>query len=193
VYTTGRAISAKSDADLRRLRDLKLHTLYLGLESGDEEALCWMEKGETAAHMVHAGMRAQECGLRLSVMVLLGLAGREHSRRHARATAAALNLLQPRMLSVLRLIPIPGTPLANDIREGRFEMLSEQQAVEELRVVVADLRLNGTIFRANHSSNVLPLEARLPRDQSRLLEELDYLLLSGRLDAKGPGPMPLSL
>jgi hypothetical protein len=97
------------------------------------------------------------------------------------------------MLSVLRLIPIPGTPLANDIREGRFEMLSEQQAVEELRVMVADLRLNGTIFRANHSSNVLPLEARLPRDQSRLLEELDYLLLSGRLDAKGPGPMPLSL
>jgi len=193
LYATGRAIAAKSDTELHRLRELRLHTLYLGLESGDEEALRTMEKGETAAHMVHAGMRAQQCGLRLSIMVLLGLAGRKGSLRHAQATAAALNLLQPRLLSVLRLIPIPGTPLDADIQAGRFEPLSELQAVEELRELVAGLQLRGTIFRANHSSNILPLEARLPHDQTRLLGELDRLLHSGRLDATGPGPLPLEL
>lgn len=193
LYATGRAIAAKSDTDLRRLRELRLHTLYLGLESGDEEALRIMEKGETAAHMVQAGMRAQECGLRLSVMVLLGLAGRKASRRHAQATAAALNLLQPRLLSVLRLIPIPGTPLDADIQAGLFAQLSEFQVVEELRELVAGLQLHGTIFRANHSSNILPLEARLPHDQARLLGELDRLLQSGRLDASGPGLLPLEL
>jgi radical SAM superfamily enzyme YgiQ (UPF0313 family) len=193
LYATGRAIAAKSDAELRRLRELRMHTIYLGLESGDEEALRQMEKGETASHMVEAGMRAQDCGLHLSVIVLIGLAGRKASRRHAQATAAALNLLQPRLLSVLRLIPIPGTPLDDDIKEGRFEPLSELQAVEELRELVAGLQLNNTIFRANHSSNILPLEARLPNDQQRLLGELKALLHSGGLDEAGPGLLPLGL
>jgi len=53
--------------------------------------------------------------------------------------------------------------------------------------------LHNTVFRANHSSNVVPLEARLPRDQPRLLAELDALLAAGRLDADGPGRMPLWL
>jgi len=193
LYATGRAIASKSDLELRRLRELRLHTIYLGLESGDEEALRLMEKGETAAHMVHAGMRAQDCGLHLSVIVLIGLAGRKASRRHAQATAAALNLLQPRLLSALRLIPIPGTPLDDDIREGRFEPLSELQAVEELREMIAGLQLRNSIFRANHSSNILPLEARMPNDLPRLLRELDGLLRSGRLDEAGPGPLPLGL
>jgi hypothetical protein len=45
----------------------------------------------------------------------------------------------------------------------------------------------------NHSSNVVPLEARLPHDKQRLLGELDALLGSGELDRRSPGPMPLWL
>ena len=193
AYATGTAIAGKSDAELRGLRSLKLHTLYLGLESGDEAVLRDMRKGESAELMTREALRAQACGLHLSVMVLLGLGGRQRSREHARATAAALNRMQPRLLSALRVIPVPGTELLRRVEQGLFAELSEHEAVSELRVLLAGLDLSRTVFRANHASNVVPLEGSLPRDKARLLAELDELLESGRLDRDSPGPMPSAL
>lgn len=193
VYATGSAIAAKSDAQLAALRALRLQTLYLGLESGDEETLRRVSKAETAEAMIAAGQRAQQAGLRLSVMILLGLGGAERSPAHAAATAAALNRLQPRLLAALRVVPVPGTELYADAKTGRFQQLSEHQAVQELREIIAHLALTNTVFRANHSSNVVPLEGRLPRDQARLVVALDRLLASGRLDTESPGAMPMWL
>jgi radical SAM superfamily enzyme YgiQ (UPF0313 family) len=193
VYATGQAIAAKTDAELQTLRQLKLQTLYLGLESGDEATLQRVRKGEDAAGMVAAAVRAQACGLRMSVMVLLGLGGAAHSAAHAQATADALNRMQPRLLSALRVIPVPGTELADDVRAGRFQQVTERGILLELRRLVERLDLRNTIFRANHNSNVIPLEARFPRDQATLLAHLDALLASGQLDDHSPGPQPFWL
>lgn len=193
LYATGRSIAAKSDAELRELKALRLHTLYLGLESGDEETLLRVKKGETAAAMAAACGRAQDAGLRVSVMVLLGLGGRERRDEHASATAVALNRMQPRLLSVLRVIPVPGTELHRQVERGSFMPVTEHQAVAELRAMVAKLELQNTVFRANHTSNVFPLEARFPRDKPRLLAELDHLLASNTLDTRSPGRTPMWL
>lgn len=190
-YANGDSILARTDAELRELRSLKLHTLYMGLESGDDAVLRAVRKRETAAAMVAAGQRAQACGLRMSVMVLIGLGGRVGWCTHAAATADAVNRMQPRLLSALRVIPVPGTPLAKDAKAGRFQMLTEVEAVTELRALVAGLELTQTVFRANHASNIVPLEGRFPKDKPRLLAELDALLASGDLDARTPGRMPL--
>ena len=193
VYATGSAIQAKPENELRALRAARLHTLYMGLESGDDETLRHVCKAESAAEMIAAGRRAQDCGLRMSVMILLGLGGAERSREHAEATAAALNRMQPRLLSALRVIPVPGTELYAEARSGQFRQLTECGAVEEMRLIVECLDLTNTVFRANHTSNVIPVEARLPRDRRRLLEELDALLASGTLDRNSPGRTPLWL
>jgi radical SAM superfamily enzyme YgiQ (UPF0313 family) len=193
TYATGSAIAAKTDEQLRSLRADKLHTLYMGLESGDEETLRLVRKGETAGAMVEAGGRAQAVGLRLSVMVLLGLGGVERSDAHVDGTIRALNAMQPRLLSALRVIPVPGTELFEDVEAGRFRQVSECGVVEELRRLIADLDLRNTVFRANHSSNVVPIEARLPHDRLRLLGELDALLAADVLDAKSPGRLPMML
>jgi radical SAM superfamily enzyme YgiQ (UPF0313 family) len=111
LYANGNSILAKTDDELRRLKELKLHTLYMGLESGDNATLRAVHKRESAEEMIEAGRRAQAAGLRMSVMVLIGLAGKERSTEHARATATVVNAMQPRLLSALRLIPVPGTPL----------------------------------------------------------------------------------
>ncbi len=193
LYANGSSIAAKTAEQLQALRALRLHTLYLGMESGDDETLRRCCKGELADRMVAAGLAAQAAGLRLSVMVLLGLGGAERSQQHATATAAALNRMQPRLLSALRVIPVRGTELHAQVRRGEFLPVTERAAVEELRELIAGLELTSTVFRANHSSNVVPLEGRLPHDKSRLLAELDHLLASGVLDARTPGPQPLWL
>lgn len=190
VYANGRSILAKTPEQLAALHALKLHTLYMGLESGDAEILVRVRKSDRVEEMVAAVERAQTCGLRMSVMILIGLGGRARTHEHARATAEALNRMQPQFLAALRFVPVAGTPLAAEIRAGGFVPLSERGAVAEMREILAGLALEHTLFRANHVSNVVPLGGRLPRDRTRMLAELDALLASGALDPEGPGPMP---
>ena len=189
MYANGASILAKTDDQLRRLKELKLHTLYMGLESGDNHTLKEVNKQETAGDMIQAGQRAQAAGLRMSVMVLIGLAGKEHSLQHARVTAEALNQMQPRLLSALRLIVTSNTQLA----KNGLQMLTEYEAVAETREMIAGFKLEQTVFRANHSSNIVPLEARFPKDKERLLGQLDALMTSGKLDRKSPGALPFWL
>ncbi len=193
LYANGSSIARKSEAELRALRARGLHTLYMGLESGDESILADCHKGETATGMVQAGILAQTAGLRLSVMILLGLGGAARSDAHAERTAAAVTRMQPRLLSALRVVPTPGTPLYDDTAAGRFTPLTEWQVVHELRALIAGTALASTVFRANHASNVVPLEGRLPKDKPGMLAALDALLASRRLDRETPGPMPLWL
>jgi len=189
IYANGASILAKTDAELRRLKELKLHTLYMGLESGDNETLRTVNKRESAEEMIEAGLRAQAAGLRMSVMVLIGLAGKQRSPEHARATAEAVNKMQPRLLSALRLVTTPNTSLYH----SGFKMITEYDAVAELREMIQGLELEQTVFRADHSSNIVPLEARFPKDKERLLAQLAALLASGHLDKKSPGRLPWSL
>jgi hypothetical protein len=97
------------------------------------------------------------------------------------------------LLSALRVIPIPGTELYKEEQGGRFTQLTEFQAMNELRKMIQKLELQSTVFRANHSSNILPIEGRFPTDKDRMLREVDALLASGSLDTESPGPPPLSL
>jgi radical SAM superfamily enzyme YgiQ (UPF0313 family) len=186
VYANGSSIAANSDVQLAELRRLKLHTLYVGLESGDEELLKSVEKGETAQGICEAVQRAQRAGLKCSVMILLGLGGREGSARHADATAALLNRMQPPLLSALRFVEVPGTAMYPG-----YETVSEFDAVRELIRIVGGLELRRTVFRANHSSNPLPLEGRLPKDRDALVRYLEAMLPA--LDRSGPGRLPFAL
>lgn len=193
MYANGHSILKKSDTELAELKSLKLNTLYMGLESGYEETLQTVKKRETAKEMITAGQRAQAAGLKMSVMILTGLGGQAYKTQHIIDTANALNQMQPRLLSALRVIPIPGTELYDDEQSGRFSQLTEYQALEELKDMIGLLELESTVFRANHSSNILPMEGRFPKDKERLIDELETLLASGILDTQAPGEPPLSL
>jgi len=188
LYANGSSILAKSPDELKELRNLKLSILYMGLETGDEEILKLVNKKENVSDMVKAVKQAQECGLKCSVMILLGLGGKAFSERHALATASALNDMQPSILSALRFIEVPGLKMY----EG-YETVTEFEAVNELKMMIENFELKKTVFRANHTSNPVPLAGRFPQDKAKLLQELDVLLNSKYLDRKGPGRQPFYL
>jgi radical SAM superfamily enzyme YgiQ (UPF0313 family) len=188
IYANGSSIMAKSDEELKELRNLKLNTLYLGLESGSQKVLDLVTKGEKVEEMIEAVKRAQKFGLRCSVMILLGLGGKTYSTEHAELTSKALNKMQPRLLSALRFVQVPNTKMFSG-----FEPVSEYEAVDELRNIIAGLELKKTVFRANHRSNPLPLEGRFPNNKNDLLTLLDSELKSHSLDKEGPGITPMFL
>lgn len=188
LYANARSILAKSPEQLRMLRNLKLNTLYVGLESGSAEVLSMVCKNETPQTMIDAVKLAQSCDLKCSVMVLIGLGGHRYRDIHIAETVRVLNQMQPRLLSALRFIPVPNIKMPPEYSE-----VSEYEAVEELYQIIAGLELTKTVFRANHTSNPVPLAGRFPSGKPAMLAELDVLLKSNQLERKGPGHKPFYL
>jgi radical SAM superfamily enzyme YgiQ (UPF0313 family) len=180
VYANARDLLTKGLGDLQRLRKLGLRLIYLGLESGHDEVLLRVQKSATADEMIAAVQLAHAADMRVSVIGLLGLGGPELSAAHAEATGRVVSAMDPRYLSLLTLMLVPGTPLYEQWQQGEFQLMQPEELLHELREILLHLDgLSGCIFRTNHASNYLPLAGTLPKDKPRLLATLDAALRSG--------------
>jgi radical SAM superfamily enzyme YgiQ (UPF0313 family) len=173
AYANAISVNAKSDEELRTLAERGLRIAYLGLETGDPVANERIVKGATIEEQVRAVRRAQAAGIKMSVMVLLGMGGRDRSREHAVATGKVLSEMDPRYVSCLCVTPVEGTPLFEQVRAGTFEEITPEETLDELRLLLQNLEVTGAVFRSNHASNWLPLGGRLPADRDRLLAAVD--------------------
>lgn len=177
-YASPQSLAVRSVEEMARLKELGLGQYYLGIESGDDETLAKLEKGVDGAEMVRVATKAHEAGVALSTMILLGAAGRAGSLRHARASAAVVNAIQPRFVSTLVMTPVDETPLGEAAARGEVDELDPVELAAELREFLAGLELKGSIFRSNHASNYLALAGTLPKDKAKLVALLDEVLAS---------------
>jgi radical SAM superfamily enzyme YgiQ (UPF0313 family) len=176
AYANAKSLKMKTPEQLRALRQRGLGILYMGLESGDDVTLKAIDKGAPASAMIEMGRKAKAAGFKLSVTVLLGIAGRERSRIHARETGRVLSAIDPDYIGALSLMLIPGTPLYQDHTAGRFPLLDAREMLTELRTMFAHTRIRQGLFHANHASNYLPIKARLPKDRESVLALIDKAL-----------------
>ena len=176
-YANTKSIGMKSDEELQELHANGLGILYMGLESGDDETLKAIEKRATSEKMITMGRRVRAAGFKLSITVILGIAGRERSQAHAEATGRVLSAIDPDYVGALSLMLVPNTPLYQDYREGRFPLLEPDEMLKELRTIFANTHLSKGLFHANHASNYLPIRARLPRDREAVLDLIDKALV----------------
>lgn len=183
-YCLPRNLAKKTVEELVRLRDAGLKILYVGMESGDDEVLRRVNKGETRESTRSALLKIREAGLVSSVMVLNGLGGETLSQQHAINTATLCNETQPDYLSTL----VVSFPQGEDrFREGfgtDFVPLGQQGLFEEIRLLLEHLELDNTIFRSDHASNYLVLKGTLGRDKERLLQQVNLAITN-------PGAVPL--
>ncbi|CAB1083495.1 Radical SAM domain protein [Olavius algarvensis Delta 1 endosymbiont] len=176
TYANAKSLDMKSPAELRDLKDHGLGIAYMGLETGDDVTLKKINKGAGAEHMIAMGKKARQAGIKLSITVLLGIAGRQRSQVHALETGRVLSAIDPEYVGALSLMPIPGTPLFEDHQAGDFELLNPQELLKELRTMIASTDLSRGLFHANHASNYLPIRARMPRDKASTLNLIDQAL-----------------
>ena len=180
IYANAKSIGMKSDEELRTLRENGLGIAYMGLETGDDVTLKAVCKGASADKMTRMGKRIRQAGIKLSITVLLGLAGRQRSDVHARETGRVLSAIDPEFVGALSLMLIPGTPLYADVKAGRFQLIEPDEMLRELRGMIAHTDLSGGLFHANHASNYLPIRARLPEEKEATLKLIDAAL-AGRV------------
>jgi len=118
----------------------------------------------------------KEAGITLSATVLLGIGGIEKSAEHARDTARILTDIDPDFAGVLTVMLVPGTPLHDDARAGTFVLPGTFELLNELRVMIEASRFSNCFFTANHASNYLPIRARMPRDQEKVVRLIDEIV-----------------
>jgi len=165
-------IRTKTVQELKRLHEAGLTRLHVGLETGDDWLLRFINKGATAEEMVKAGRMVVESGIELSEYVILGLGGVERSETHAKETAKVLNQIDPAFIRVRTLVPIPTTPLYEVFEKGLLHLCSPLDVLKETRTLIAELEVNSE-FLSDHVSNYLPVNGKLPEDKDDLLEYLD--------------------
>ncbi len=168
LYANSRDILRLGVEQLAELKELGLGRIYMGLESGDDATLAAIRKGADSTTMVKAGRKVRRAGIFLSVTCLLGIAGKDRSLAHARATAEVLNRMQPSQVAVLTLMLLDNTELGRQARQGVFRMPDRTGLFRELQTMIRGLELRAQ-FQANHASNYFSLDGRLPRDRERFL------------------------
>ncbi|HSO67510.1 MAG TPA: radical SAM protein [Desulfatirhabdiaceae bacterium] len=179
AYANVKSLKMKHHDELVRLRELGLGILYMGLETGDDVTLKAIQKGATSQDMIEMGQKARKAGMKLSVTVLLGIAGKERSKIHAEETGRVISAIDPEYVGALSLMLIPGTPLEIDYRAGRFQLPNSTEMLAELRTMFQHTHMTRGLFMANHASNYLPIQAQMPSDKAETLKLIDQALAGG--------------
>lgn len=187
-YALPKDISSKTGNELKELRELGLKLLYIGIETGDDELLKLINKGETCNSTIDGILKAHEAGIDTSIMIINGLGGKNYSKQHAINSAKIINQVNPKFLSTLTLSLPYGEEHFQNRFNGEFIQQSIVELFEELKLFIENLNVENVIYRSDHVSNNLVLKGVLSRDKDELIEQLNTAI---KLTPKDVNPSAL--
>lgn len=178
-YARSKTAAKKSLEELKELKDAGLSRLHIGLESGSDLVLDYMQKGVTAEEHIKGGKKVREVGISLCEYVMPGLGGRKMSSDHVAGTATTLNEINPDYIRLRSLHVRQDTPLYLKLKSDDFELQTEDEVVEELGSLIEKLEVTSEL-KSDHVLNLLPeLEGKLPEAKAKCLATINsYLTLS---------------
>jgi len=144
-YARSKTITKKKPEELRQLHEAGLNRIHIGLETGDDELLSYINKGVTAQEHILAGRRAIEAGLEVSEYVMPGLGGRSRSTQHARNTARVLSEINPHFIRFRPFVPINNTPMFEAYRRGEYELTSPYERLHEIKLLIENLQVTSRV------------------------------------------------
>jgi len=170
-YSRSRTIVRKSLNSLQQIRKAGLNRVHIGLETGHDPLLKFIQKGVTAAQHVAAGRKVVEAGMEVSEYVMPGLGGQEMWREHAVETARVLNQINPHFIRFRSLRVLPVVPLYEEMTEGRFTPQTDDMVVAEIRLFLETLDGITSTITSDHITNLLEeITGKLPEDREKMLE-----------------------
>ncbi len=175
-YAKNHDILKKSIGELEQLAAAGLTIVYMGLESGSDAVLKYMNKGTRVAGMIRAAKKVMAAGIKLSTYVVLGLGGKLFPD-HAIETAKTLSTMNPDVIRFRSLNFIPNAPLHDEWRAGRFVALRPVEILQEQLVILEHLDQGVTSRILNdHISNFADIDGQLPGDKDRITMALKALI-----------------
>jgi len=170
-YCLPRNLRKKSQAEINELAAAGLSMVYVGAESGDDQVLAAVNKGENFETTCEALDKFGAAGITRSVMILNGLGGKVYSRQHAENSARLANATQPEYLATL-VVSFPQGEQRFRAGFPAWEPLNQHELFVEMEQFLAALDLKRTVFRSDHASNWLVLKGTLGADKEHLLAQV---------------------
>ncbi len=164
VYGSSQYIYKKGLQALKSLADAGLSRIHVGLETGDDNILEQIKKGTTSRQQIDAGKWTMEAGIELSLYVILGIGGQEHSKEHAINTAYVLNKIAPDFIRLRTFVPKINTPLLEKVQNGSFTMLGPHEILKEARMLIDGIKIS-SYLTSDHYTNYINLEGRIPESK----------------------------
>lgn len=186
TYGSIKSLESKTVEELAEYKELKLGTVYMGFETGDEDVYRQINKYGSPQGNIEACDKLKAAGIKVNVTVIAGLGGKALSKNHAVNTAKILNLARPDQIAVLTLMAAKGTPLFDAVKNKQFEELDDFGILNETKLMIENLSDFKCQFFANHASNYFPIIARFPKDRETVLKGLSAVLKGRRKDILVP-------
>ena len=168
-------VTLKSDEELASLHQAGYEGLTIGIETGDDEALRFMNKGYAAADIVKQCQRLDQAGIHYSFFYLVSISGAGRGEIGAKATADVCNQLHPTLIGVNMLTIYPDSELYQEIQRGSWKEESEIEKYKEIRTLLESLEIP-TQFAALGASNAFQFQGTLPEDKEALAAALDKII-----------------
>ena len=168
-------VTLKSDEELVSLHRAGYDGLTIGIETGDDEALKFMNKGYAAADIVKQCQRLDRAGIHYSFFYLVSISGAGRGEIGAKATAHVCNQLHPTLIGVNMLTIYPESELYQEIQRGNWKEESEIEKYKEIRALLENLKIP-TQFAALGASNAFQFQGTLPEDKDTLAAALDKII-----------------
>ena len=168
-------VTLKSDEELASLHQAGYDGLTIGIETGDDEALRFMNKGYAAADIVKQCQRLDQAGIHYSFFYLVSISGAGRGEIGAKATADVCNQLHPTLIGVNMLTIYPDSELYQEIQRGNWKEESEIEKYKEIRTLLKSLEIP-TQFAALGASNAFQFQGTLPEDKEALAAALDKII-----------------
>ena len=168
-------VGLKSDEELFLLKKAGYDDLTIGMETADDEALEFMNKGYLASDILTQCKRLEQAGISYRFFYLTGICGAGRGEQGAKRTAQVCNQLKPRMIGSNMLTIFPHSELYGEIKNGNWKEGSELEKYRELRTLVKELEIE-TIFAALGDFNAVQIYGRLPEDKEKIVGLLDEVI-----------------
>jgi len=176
TYARSHTAARKSLAELKELKDAGLDRVHIGLETGYDPLLVYIEKGCTAKNHIEGGKKIKEAGISLCEYVMPGLGGKKMSQEHARETARVLNEIDPDYIRLRSLHITPAMLLWTKLQNGDFELQTEEEVVKEIGIFIQDLQVT-SYLKSDHTLNLLmEIEGKMPEDKEKCLNIINKYL-----------------
>ena len=184
IYLAGRVTDLKNKTveELRKLKELGMREISLGVESGDDWTLDRIHKGYHAEDILEQCHKLEEAGIDYWMTFLNGVAGKSHSREHAVNSAKIFSQCGPMLVGTGGLTLFPGTPLLEEAQRGEFDPLSEKEMLEELKLFVENLTCDCSFITHHTISGVNLSGPDFLSRKDKIVAALDHQISHGDLD-----------
>jgi len=165
----------KTVDDLKELRALGYDGITFGVETGNDEALAFMNKGFRSSDTIEQAKKLEEAGISYNFFYLTGISGAGRGEYGGKETAKVFNQLHPQIIESSMLTIYETSELYQEIQKGNWKEESELEKLAELKALIENLTIQTRIV-TDGASNLIQVRGNLPADKEKLVKYLERLI-----------------